>query len=168
MNDQFAIRNILPGRLNALVKNIMSQTGESDPGEAVRLVNSGKWTLVKVLEDMNLGDTPVIDESRLIAEFGDDQEILAELRDLFLDHAPLLFDSIAQAIVARNTAIIVRDSHALRGACLTYGAPRLAIACKALESAAKNGDQNDINAAKDNFALEYKKALEAINNISAS
>jgi hypothetical protein len=43
----FAIANVLPGKLNALVKNIMKQTGTDDPNEAVRLVNNGEWLLNK-------------------------------------------------------------------------------------------------------------------------
>ena len=38
-------------------------------------------------KELNLpgADMPVIDESRLMDEFGGDEEILRELRDLFLD-----------------------------------------------------------------------------------
>lgn len=43
----FAIAEIQPGKLNALVKNIMRQTGEDDPNEAVRLVNAGEWVVCK-------------------------------------------------------------------------------------------------------------------------
>jgi len=45
MSTEFAIANVHPGKLNALVKNIMRQTGEADPNEAVRLVNSGEWVV---------------------------------------------------------------------------------------------------------------------------
>ncbi len=41
--NEFAIADVLPGKLNALVKNIMLQTGETDPNKAVKLINSGKW-----------------------------------------------------------------------------------------------------------------------------
>jgi hypothetical protein len=41
-NDFFVIADILPGKLNALVKNIMKQTGVTDPNEAVRMVNAGE------------------------------------------------------------------------------------------------------------------------------
>ena len=44
---EFAIAEVMPGKLNALVKNIMLQTGEIDPNEAVRLVNSGEWVVSK-------------------------------------------------------------------------------------------------------------------------
>jgi len=41
----FLISGITGGQLNALVKNIMKQIGVTDPSEAVRLVNSGEWTI---------------------------------------------------------------------------------------------------------------------------
>jgi hypothetical protein len=47
MNIEFSIAEVMPGKLNALVKNIMRQTGETDPNEAVRLVNSGEWVVSK-------------------------------------------------------------------------------------------------------------------------
>ncbi|MBI2482427.1 MAG: hypothetical protein HYV76_02625 [Candidatus Vogelbacteria bacterium] len=45
MSTEFAIADVLPGKLNALVKNLMRQTGQTDPNEAVRLVNSGEWVV---------------------------------------------------------------------------------------------------------------------------
>ncbi len=44
----FVTADVTQGTLNALVKNIMSQTGATDPNEAVRLVNSGTWALKQV------------------------------------------------------------------------------------------------------------------------
>jgi len=53
MDNTFVIADVLPGKLNAMVKNIMKQTGVNDPNEAVRMVNAGevqisvikpKWT----------------------------------------------------------------------------------------------------------------------------
>ncbi len=42
MNKPFAIADVYPGVLNALVKKIMRQTGVNDANEAVRLVTSGE------------------------------------------------------------------------------------------------------------------------------
>lgn len=42
---EFLIANIMPGKLNALVKNIMQQVGGNDPEEAVRLINSGEYLI---------------------------------------------------------------------------------------------------------------------------
>ncbi len=110
---------------------------------------------------------PVIDESRLMAEFGGDKEILAELRDLFLEHAPPLYEAIKQALGDQDLAVIARDGHSLKGACATYGAPRLAMVCKVIEMAAKAGDWETIDAQRQLFSDEYEKVFEAIGNLSA-
>lgn len=44
---EFAIAEVLPGKLNALVKNLTRQMGITDPNEAVRRVNAGEWTVVQ-------------------------------------------------------------------------------------------------------------------------
>lgn len=113
-------------------------------------------------------DMPVIDESRLMAEFGGDREILAELRDLFLEHAPPLFEAIKQAVTDQDIAVIARDGHSLKGACATYGAPRLAMVCKVMELAAKGDDWSTINDHRDIFAEEYEKVFEAIGSLTVS
>lgn len=42
MKSEFLIASIETGQLNAMVKNIMLQTGIEDPKEAVRMLNSGE------------------------------------------------------------------------------------------------------------------------------
>ena len=42
MKSEFLISNIPTGKLNAMVKNIMAQTGATEPEEAVRMMNSGE------------------------------------------------------------------------------------------------------------------------------
>jgi len=111
-------------------------------------------------------DTPIIDESRLMTEFGDDPEIIAELRDLFQEHAPPLYESISQAVADQDLAIIARDAHCLKGACATYGAPRLAMVCKVLELSAKNDDWGPINEHLASFRSEYEQVLHAIGNMN--
>ncbi len=111
-------------------------------------------------------DMPVIDESRLVDEFDGDEEILAELRDLFLEHAPPLYNNIKQATSDHDLAAIARDSHSLKGACATYGVPRLAMMCKMFEDAAKVGDWDLINDHQDLFVSEYEKVFTAIASLS--
>jgi len=45
----FAIAEVTAGKLNALVKNLMRQMKITDPNEAVRLINSGKWIVSPVV-----------------------------------------------------------------------------------------------------------------------
>jgi hypothetical protein len=42
MKNYFVIANVLPGKLNAAIKNIMKQIGVKDPNEAVRMLNAGE------------------------------------------------------------------------------------------------------------------------------
>jgi hypothetical protein len=51
MKKEFVIAHVEPGKLNALVKNIMLQTGIENPNEAVRLFNSGELIAVDAVPD---------------------------------------------------------------------------------------------------------------------
>lgn len=44
MEKKFLISSVTTGQLNAMVKNIMAQTGINDPEEVIRLINSGGLT----------------------------------------------------------------------------------------------------------------------------
>jgi len=107
--------------------------------------------------DLNLPgpDMPAVDAERLLAEFGGNQEILDELRDLFLEHAPPMYDSILAAIQTHNAEVLAKDAHSFKGACATYGAPRLSQVCKILELSAKADDLNRCLELVDVFKEEY-------------
>jgi len=107
-------------------------------------------------------DTPIIDESRLMEEFGGDTEILSELRDLFLEHAPPLYDSMCQAMTAHDLEGIARDAHSLKGACATYAAQRIAMVCKVIEVAAKAGDWDEVSSLKSQFVAEFEQTMSAV------
>jgi len=120
-----------------------------------------------VSKELNLPgpEMPVIDESRLMAEFGGDEEILRELRDLFLDHAPPLYKAIKEAIANGDCEKVAREAHSFKGACATYGAPRLAIVCREFEMLAKGKDLPMIRANITHLEMEYHAVFEAIGTI---
>lgn len=110
-------------------------------------------------------NVPIIDETRLLTEFGGDQEILNELRDLFMEHVPPLFKEIEQAIAGGNAEEIAKHTHSLKGACATYGAPRLAMVCKSAELAARGGDVQVVSENLAEIRREYEQVCSAIGNI---
>ena len=110
-------------------------------------------------------DIPVIDESRMQNEFGGCPEILVELRDLFLEHAPLLYDAIVQALVDGDSQVIADNAHSLKGACATYGAERLTAVCKEMELAARAGDIELSRDYQDALKCECDAVLEAVANL---
>jgi len=124
---------------------------------------------IKVSKDLALPgpEVPVIDETRLLEEFGGDQEILNELRDLFLEHVPPLFSDIEAAANSGDAESLATNIHSLKGACSTYGAPRLAMLCKQVEMLARDGE---IESVKVNFEIlrsEYEKVYEQIKGVGS-
>ena len=93
-------------------------------------------------EDLPLPDDllPVIDDTRLSEEFGDSPEILAELRDLFLQHVSELVAELGDVIAAGDAPRLAQTAHTFKGACATYGAPRLAFVCAQLEKFGKEAN----------------------------
>ncbi len=110
-------------------------------------------------------DVPVIDETRLLEEFGGDQEILNELRDLFLEHVPPLFSDIEEAAKSGDGESLATNVHSLKGACSTYGAPRLAMVCKQLELLARDGKMDAVKASFEILRREYDQVYEQIKNV---
>jgi HPt (histidine-containing phosphotransfer) domain-containing protein len=111
-------------------------------------------------------EVPVIDESRLLSEFGGDREILAELRDLFLDQAPPLYAAILQSMDGDNVPNMVKDAHSLKGACATYGALRLTAVCKVIELAGKAGDLETARAWRAVFVAEFAALKDGVTRIA--
>ncbi len=110
-------------------------------------------------------ELPVIDENRLMAEFGDMPEILSELRDMFLEHTPPLYDAISDGVKNHDMEVILRAAHSLKGACSTFGAPRLAHACKEVETAAKAEDIAAIEAYLSVFEEEYLTVCHNVRSV---
>lgn len=111
-------------------------------------------------------EVPIIDESRLLEEFGGDREILSELRDLFLSQASPLYAAILAAMDRAAVGELVKDAHSLKGACATYGAPRLTMVCKEIELAGKANDLETALAWRAAFEAEFAALREGITRIA--
>ena len=112
-------------------------------------------------------EVPVIDESRLLEEFGGDEEILNELKELFIEHVPPLFEEIEKAVQAGDGEEMATHVHSLKGACATYGAARLASVCKSMELLAREGDMESVQANLDKLRQEYNQAFDQIRGVAA-
>ncbi len=79
-----------------------------------------------------------------------------------MEHIPPLHAAISQAIARHDVEAMATDVHSLKGACATYGAPRLAHVCKAIETAAKTEDWDLISEYKDMFEEEFQKVTQSL------
>ncbi len=87
-----------------------------------------------------LSDLEIFDRPDFLARLGDDEELLREVVELFLEDAPQQLESIARAVAAGNAADIAPSAHQLKGAAANISARRAAEAASRLETAAKSGD----------------------------
>ena len=107
-------------------------------------------------------EVPVFDTARLEEEFGDDPEIVVELRDLFLEHAPVQYQEILAALASGDAPVAVRVAHSLKGACATFGASRLGQVCKCIELLCKAGQLETARGHVQDLSHEYDAVMEAV------
>ncbi len=112
-----------------------------------------------------ISDLLVIDKSRLVGEFGEDPEILAELRDLFLAHIPPLLDEICAAFSAGDASRVSKAAHSMKGASNTYGACRLAEVARIVEVESKEKGLADLATDVSALAEELARVTEAIRTL---
>lgn len=66
---EFLIAEVLPGKLNAMVKNIMAQMGiKDDPNEAVRRINACEWVVKRFDLLKQIATVSVSGAARFVAE----------------------------------------------------------------------------------------------------
>jgi HPt (histidine-containing phosphotransfer) domain-containing protein len=107
----------------------------------------------------------LIEKKRLLNEFAGDEEILIELRRVFLAELPKMLAAIEMAIRHGNAPAIESSSHALKGAVSNFQTPVVRDAVYALELTGRDG-KVEVAAAQFNeltkLLLELSKELGTI------
>jgi len=111
-------------------------------------------------------DVPVLDESRLIEVFGDDLDILIELRDLYIQHCPPLLDDIRSAYENGDSQAMAGCAHSLKGASATYGAMRVSEISRNIEIFAKEGKLTEAGQFLDLLQEELAEVVVHIGRLS--
>ncbi len=81
----------------------------------------------------------LIEKKRLLNDFAGDEEILIELRRVFLAELPRMLAAIELAVLNGNAAAIEASSHALKGAVSNFQTPLVREAAYALEITGREG-----------------------------
>jgi two-component system sensor histidine kinase/response regulator len=110
-------------------------------------------------------DTPVLDQSRLLEQFGDEPEIIAELRDLFLEDLPQQIARMRQAVATGDSDTLARAAHSLKGASGTFGAERVYRVTQALEQLARDGKLDEAVLGLDLLQEELDKAVAVVSTL---
>jgi CheY-like chemotaxis protein len=82
---------------------------------------------------------PAIDQQDLLERLGGDDELLAELTDIFHAETPRMMAALRTAVDAGDATNVQRVSHTLRGSVAVFGAHAASHAALALEHLARGG-----------------------------
>ena len=89
---------------------------------------------------MDIIDTETLAALRSLQEDGDD-DLLAELIDLFLEDAPGRMAAIRAAVEASDWIALAERAHSLKGSCASLGAVHMASLCGRLEAMGRDQAQ---------------------------
>ena len=110
-------------------------------------------------------DVPVLDETRLLNQFGDEPEIIAELRDLFLEDFPRQLAHIREGLAENDVQRVARAAHSLKGASGTFGADRVYQVSLSLEHLARDGRLDEVAMGYDLLSEELDKVVALIREL---
>jgi HPt (histidine-containing phosphotransfer) domain-containing protein len=85
---------------------------------------------------------PVFDANVLGAMFGSETTVIASVLQTFMGSAHSHLDEVALAVAAHDMTTVASLAHKITGACRMSGALALGEAARALEQAAKQGDDS--------------------------
>jgi HPt (histidine-containing phosphotransfer) domain-containing protein len=90
------------------------------------------------------GARPVFARRDLLERLGGDEQLLAQVLEVFLSDAPLQLEALLRAVADADLAAVQRRAHGLKGAAANVGAMALRGAALELEVAADAGDHERI------------------------
>ncbi len=108
----------------------------------------------------------VLDLAALREHIEDDDELLRELIDLFLENMPSQMTAIETAVSLRDAAAIERAAHALKGALRSLCAVRSGQAAQNLELAGRAGDITGVVGLLGNLRLELGLLQSALADVA--
>ncbi len=114
----------------------------------------------------NLQDDPQntrrapIDVEAYVNRMGGNREIAISIIKGFIENIPSQLQNIAEAIKSKDTEIVDREAHSIKGGALNVFASDMMEAAKALETHAKSGNLQNAAALLKNIRGEYERLVE--------
>jgi len=99
----------------------------------------------------------------VVARFGGDARLAAELARMFLKDSPRLLGAVRRAAKRKDTHELARTAHALKGAVGHFGAQTARAAAARLEDLGKRGERKGV---KEGLG-ELKTAVDALRHVLA-
>ncbi|HSL19987.1 MAG TPA: response regulator [Vicinamibacterales bacterium] len=103
-----------------------------------------------------------LDAATLVAEFGGNRALLAEVIDVFLEDAPRLVGRMKEAAATRDAAALGAAAHAMKGSVGLFSRGGAYQGASRLSQAARAGDLSDIDAACGEVDREVRRLIDAL------
>ncbi|HEY9646471.1 MAG TPA: PAS domain-containing protein [Chroococcidiopsis sp.] len=98
-------------------------------------------------------------------EIGQDDAILVDLIECYLDDAPTLLDSIQTALEQNDAIALKRAAHTLKSSSATLGAKLFACQCAELEKVANGNTMGEIRSLITQIATDYQIVKTALHSL---
>ena len=120
-------------------------------------------------KELPTGATEPLDQSVLegLRELGG-QELLEELKDLFLEQAPAHLEALRRAVTEEDALSIERAAHTLKGSCGNMGASRMMAICIALEGVGHTGEMERALVLVERLDAELERVRGALERVLAT
>ncbi len=104
------------------------------------------------------GERIAFDKDVALERLGGDDELLAELAEVYLDDQDAMMSDVEAAVRARDSEALARAAHKLKGAASNFCAEATVAVALRLEEMGRNGDLSDVAASWD----ELREAVVAL------
>ena len=108
------------------------------------------------------------DADALVAAFGGNGKLLAEVIDLFLADTPRILDEARRAIARHDAAALAASAHALKGSIGLFAQTGAYDAARRLESAARAGEPAGLDETFAELDGEVKQLSQDLQAVSRS
>lgn len=115
-----------------------------------------------------LAECDVFDHAGARAALGDDDELLAEMAELYLSDLPGLLDQVEAAIESRDGDAIRRSAHQLKGASSNFHARSTVEAAYRVERMGRDGDLEGVESAFAALRSEIDRLRPELEKLVAS
>lgn len=94
---------------------------------------------------VNKETAPVLDLDAALERVGGDEDLLREIGALFLQEYPPAISDLRTAVADRDSKLIERKAHSLKGSVLTFGSGVAYEATLELEMQGRSGDLSEVD-----------------------
>ena len=104
----------------------------------------------------------VFDRESLNNRLGNDEELISEIIGIFLEDLPAQIGNIEKALEERNSELVTRHAHTIKGASSNIGAMALSATALKIEMAGNDGDPESARAYLDDLKSQMEKFKDSI------